>query len=648
MNALPRILIVEDEAILAEDMRESLQSQAFEVVDIVDSAADALDRALQLRPDLIMMDIHLRGNDDGVTAAQTIREQLDVPIVFLTAHSDRATLDRAKATSPYGYLIKPFQDQELRATVEMATYRHKADAQLGRMERWLRTTLQSISDGVVTVDLQRRVTFLNPVAELVLGWNRRDAVGKSYQEVFRLSDQAGHPVVDPIRTVIENGETLHFDHSYMIETKDGRRRRVDDSITPIRDEHDAITGAIIIFRDATEKWELERKQQRAEKRIQEAQRMESLGMLAAGVAHDFNNLMAVVIGNADLLRQPAVTPSDHEESITEILTAAKRVAGLCAQMLSYSENDHQTPLEPLDITRLLAATTGQLRTQQPANVEIHTAPSSPSLRALGNPGRLRQLFTNLLLNAFEAFQDQPGRIDIEVVTVTALPGDLRITPDQDSVGGCWIKLTVRDNGCGMDAATRDHIFDPFFSTKFVGRGLGMSIAFNVVKLHHGGLGVTSTPDAGTCFDLYLPCAKDAPATAESSRAPFARVAEFSGRAMVVNHDADERELITMILGAMGLGPVAVTDKCQPALDLIRQEPPPAVALFDLGTPGSSGTDILRDLRTTHSWIPVVLTGDGYSPAVADIIAADPFTIFVAKPFEVPDLAAAIRELLSRT
>ncbi|MCC5024010.1 MAG: PAS domain S-box protein [Candidatus Synoicihabitans palmerolidicus] len=448
--------------------------------------------------------LHLAGDRDGIAAATIIRDELDLPVIFLTAHSDQATLDRAKRTSPYGYLVKSFDDQELRATIETAVYRHQSNTQLRRMERWLRTTLHSIGDGVITVDLERKITFINPVAEQITGWTRQAAIGR---HVFVLRDNDNHRIEDPIGPVIDDGEMLRFDEHYQIDTKDGNRRRIDDTVAPIRNTTGELDGGIIIFRDATSatsKWELEQQRLKNEKRMQEAQRLESLGVLASGVAHDFNNLLAIMMGHSELIRESPNLSDAERQSIDSIRDAARRATHLCEQLVGYSEDDN-FDRSSVDLHGVLEQCVHVLSPRLPDHFKVKFDVSSELGHVHGHFGRLQQLFGNLINNGVEAMVDEPGSLDISASVVDALPAHPRITPAKETPPGQqWLLVAIEDEGVGIPESALERIFDPFFSTKFIGRGLGLSIVFNIVRAHEGALNLRTSAEVDTRFEIFLP------------------------------------------------------------------------------------------------------------------------------------------------
>jgi diguanylate cyclase (GGDEF)-like protein/PAS domain S-box-containing protein len=261
-NMPANILIVEDEKIVARDLQLALEDLGYQVAAIADSGELAIQQATDLRPDLMLMDIRLAGEMDGITAAQTIVERLEIPIVYLTAHSDEQTLARAKTTRPLGYLIKPFAEQELRAVVEIALYKHEMELRLQENAQWLSTVLHSIGDGVLTTDAEGLITFLNPVAEKLTGWSCAKAMGRPSQEVFKLILENNRKILDnPITNALKTGKAVTLPPFTLLVRRDGIEIPIEDSVAPIsqhkgtvpiQNDTGKITGAVVIFRDVTQ------------------------------------------------------------------------------------------------------------------------------------------------------------------------------------------------------------------------------------------------------------------------------------------------------------------------------------------------------------------------------------------------------------
>lgn len=192
------VLIVEDERMIAKALEMRLKTLGYAVASVAANAEAGISDAVALQPDIVLMDITLGSGMDGTEAAERIRKQVDIPIVYLTAHSDTFTFDRAKQTGPFGYLIKPYENKDLRAAIEIGLYRHRMERQIRENEQWFAATLGSIGDGVIATDGQGRVRFLNSLAEQMTGWRQPQAAGKDLREVFHiLREQSRESVPNP-------------------------------------------------------------------------------------------------------------------------------------------------------------------------------------------------------------------------------------------------------------------------------------------------------------------------------------------------------------------------------------------------------------------------------------------------------------------
>jgi PAS domain S-box-containing protein len=269
-----RILIVEDEAIVAEDLRRKLGRLDYAVCGWTGSGEEAVALARKGGPDLVLMDIRLEAGMDGVEAAQRIRQECDVPVVYLTAHSDPTTLQRAKLTEPYGYILKPFETRELESHIQIALYKHQAEAEVRRQREWLQVTLQSIGDGVITTDAAGKVTSLNPVAQEMTGWKTDEALNRPLQEVFNIINQeTRRPGSHPVERVLREGKVVGLANHTALISRDGTERAIDDSAAPIRDSQGRILGVVMVFHEVTEKRRAEQALRESEERFRVAQEL---------------------------------------------------------------------------------------------------------------------------------------------------------------------------------------------------------------------------------------------------------------------------------------------------------------------------------------------------------------------------------------
>ncbi|MBG1245636.1 hybrid sensor histidine kinase/response regulator [Nostoc sp. NZL] len=248
-----KILVVEDEAIVAKDLQHRLIKFGYTVPAIASSGEEAINKAVEICPDIVLMDIKLKGSMDGIEAAQEIYKRLDIPVIYLTAYADEKTLERAKITEPFGYLLKPFKEKELQINIEITLTKHGLERQLKVNQKWLDALLRSIGDGVIASDLKELVIFMNPVAENLTGWKQEEACGRNSSEVFNIANAETHnPIESPIIKVLQDGIIVNLPAETILIAKDGAERPIDDSAAPIKDDKDNITGAVLVFRDITE------------------------------------------------------------------------------------------------------------------------------------------------------------------------------------------------------------------------------------------------------------------------------------------------------------------------------------------------------------------------------------------------------------
>lgn len=258
-----KILIVEDEAISALDLQSRLQNRRFDA-DIAFSGEEAIRKSADAGPDLVLMDIMLPGDIDGITAAEQIKSRFDIPVIYVTAYADEATLQRAKITEPFGYIIKPFQERELAIAIEMALYKHRMDKKIKENEKWLATILRSIGDAVIVIDKSSSVTFINGVAEKLTGWRMEEAVNKSLNHIFRIVNRyTREPHEDIAEKVLLDGVVRGLANHTILISRDGTEIPIDDSMAPIKDGLGKIMGAVIVFRDVTEREKADEKLRQA-------------------------------------------------------------------------------------------------------------------------------------------------------------------------------------------------------------------------------------------------------------------------------------------------------------------------------------------------------------------------------------------------
>ena len=385
-----QILIVEDDGIVAKDIKNSLKKLGFSVSAVVSYGEEAVEKAKADKPDLVLMDIMLKGDMNGIGAAGEIRDQFNVPVVYLTAYADEDLLERAKITEPYGYIIKPFEDRELNTAIEMALYKHKMEKRLKESEQWLSTTLKSIGDAVIAVDNAGDVTFLNPVAESLTGWNAKEAIGRSLEDVFNIiNEETRKPVENPVTKVIREGRIIGLANHTVLIAKDGTEILIGDSGSPIIDEKGDIVGAVLVSRDEREKRESEkalkeyseRLEERVEERTKELkeahmelirrEKLSLLGQLAGGVSHELRNPLGGIKNGVYFLNMAIDNPEPEIKETLDILDREVANATKIIQSL-FDCTDPNRPKLHLNVDINERVRENLSRINIPENIEVVT------------------------------------------------------------------------------------------------------------------------------------------------------------------------------------------------------------------------------------------------------------------------------------
>jgi len=391
-----------------------------------------------------------------------------------------------------------------------------------------------------------------------------------------------------------------------------------------------------IAADITQRREAEKERRRLDQKLQETQKLESLGLMAGGIAHDFNNLLAAILGNTSLALRRVPAGSSVTELLEQVAMAAKRAAELCRQMLAYAGRG-RVDVADVDLSALVRDTTQLLEapvSSKQAKLVLRLSPNLPLVTI--DATQIRQVVMNLVLNAAEAIGDRSGTI--EVTTDLASP-----PPDAAPAIGVtpgYLMLRVTDDGDGMSADTMARIFDPFFTAKFTGRGLGLAAVRGIVQSHGGALDVTSELGRGSTFRMWLPISVGA--AAEPAVQPPARChPEPGGWVLVVDDEANVRDVTSSMLTEFGYRVVAV-ESGEAAVACLRAEPARFdVVLCDVMMPGLSGSDTIRALRALRPQLHIVLmSGFLATDSTIELDASD-YAGFLEKPFDLVLLRTAL-------
>jgi len=414
------------------------------------------------------------------------------------------------------------------------------------------------------------------------------------------------------------------------------------------------SGDLVIYatgRDITADKAAELENTKLRERVRESQRLESLGALARGVAHDFNNLLSVILGNAVLIAEALPPGSKLAERAQRIRKSARYAADIAMQILTYSGNASVSP-EPLDIVQLVSEMSELIEagTRQHIQLELQLDEDLPQI--MGDPGQIRQVVLNLITNASEAMGEDGGHVRLHTGTTHVDAAALaELHPTAELIEGDYVYLEVADDGPGMDAETRARVFDPFFSTKLSGRGLGLAVVHGILRAHNAAITVSSTPGAGTQFRVLFPvlaasavCSKPVPPI-EGLRLVPSPPPHVAATILVIDDDESVSELAEAVLERVGFD-VLVASGGREGLEILEKNKNRiALVVLDLAMPDMGGEVVLRRIRHVFPDLPVVISS-GYAEAIAGArVRATRRVDYVAKPYEPDTLVERVRSML---
>ncbi len=511
--------------------------------------------------------------------------------------------------------------------------------EIDRLHRQNKLLLNSVGEGIFGVDRDGRVTFVNASAMRLLGWTLEELLGEDLHGF--LYEPAATGSRDHSRCAICTATQAGAAHRWVeaaFRTRDGGSLTVEFSSTSITEGEQSV-GAVIVFQDISERKRAESERERLEGQIRQAQKLESLGLLAGGIAHDFNNVLVGILGNAFLALEQLAPDSSASVRIQRIVNAAQRASKIIQQIRAYSGRLSKEVTE-LDLNELVEETIDLVRTGIHKSVRLITD-LQPDLSTLpADSGQVQQIIMNLLINAGEAVGDRGGAITVrtrlERLSASALQQEFA---GQAIEPGEFVRLEVRDDGCGMDSATLARVFDPFFSSKELGRGLGLAAVRGIVHAHFGGIRIHSRVGAGTTVSLVLPRGASVRPAPPPARADGAL--PENGTVLVIDDEPDIREIVRSVLERRGLRVLTAEDGAS-GLRAIRESGADVdVVLLDMNMPGMSGVETYEELARLDGGVRVIfssgygqreaLSGFGESPAIS----------FLQKPYTMDELVSRV-------
>ncbi len=520
--------------------------------------------------------------------------------------------------------------------------RIEAQNQLAHEHNLLNLLLNRLPDPVHVTDRDGKYVLANDAhARLLQESDPASLVGKPVAQVG--PTPLAETLASGSEEVLASGKAIIGQESTVAVAAD-QVLNLELSKLPMRDARGKTDGLLVISRDVTQTRRNEAEQRELARRLQETQKLESLGIIAGGIAHDFNNLLTIILGNANIARLNMPSDSNIRECLSRIEATSLRAADLCKQMLAYSGKGLFL-IRRLDLSKLVEEMTEllQLSISKKITLQLQLTSALPTVLADGT--QLQQILMNLVTNASEAIGERDGLVCIRTGLV---PLDrkavLDLSPATDIPDGEYVYLEVVDNGCGMAPAIRERIFDPFFSTKFTGRGLGLAAVLGIVRGHRGAISVQSEVGRGSSFKLLLPPAEG---PVEEGLPSLEPVTGWQGRGTVLlaEDEAEVRITTADLLRAGGFS-VDVAENGRTAIDKFRLAPDRYRAiLLDFTMPDGDGEEAFVEIRRIQPRAPILVMS-GYSPQhVLDRFKGKGLNGFIQKPFQAKDLMGALRKVL---
>lgn len=505
MSAI-NILVVEDEAITAEVIAEQLQQLGYGVVETVASGSAAISSVAKNRPDLVLMDIVLkRGDIDGITAADRIRQDFKIPVIYLTAHSDKATLDRAKVTEPFGYIVKPFNERDLRVAIEMAIHKYQSEQQLHQREDLLSAILENTSDGIISTDDKARITYMNAGAQKLTGWSLAEAEGKNIKEIVKLIDlQTKDDVKHPIDRVFEEKTVIYQEREVNLIRQDGSQIPVSYSGSLIAETNGETIGGVIVLWSINESKTTEvttiknpkvtpSKPQTPASHPTEQELSELKSRLISTISHEFRTPLMVVLSSAGLLRRYNSTTLQEKKDkhLDRIQNAVEQMTRLVEDIVTFSKAEEgEFTFEPTQVNlETLCHKLVQERQAKATKKHRFHFIYKGNQSVYVDAQLLRLIIEHLLENAVK-YSPNGGNIFLEVCCTNR------------------VILSITDEGIGIPLAEQNRLFERFYRASNTGTiggtGMGLAIVKKCVDIHGGQLLLSSEVGAGTTFTVTLP------------------------------------------------------------------------------------------------------------------------------------------------
>ncbi len=522
--------------------------------------------------------------------------------------------------------------QQIIGVVRNVHTRKMAEHELASEKERLSVTLRSIGDGVITTDIRGRIILMNKVAEKLTGWRQFEAVGRVFSDVFQIIHQeTGEHCENPASKILSSGQMIELAEDTILIAKDGTRKNIADSGAPITGQNGQTIGTVIVFRDITE-------ERRMEEELFKIKKLESVGVLAGGIAHDFNNILVAILGNVSLARQRLDDRELADSLLQNTEKAALRAKDLTSQLLTFSRGGEPV-LETASLNSLIRESAEFIL--RGSNIKLTFDIPIDLWLVKIDSGQISQVVQNIVLNARQEISEE-GQIAITCRNCE------NCESGSETLNKRCVRVVISDSGNGIPEEVLPQIFDPYFSTKDDGSGLGLSICHSIIKKHGAMISVESTPDEGTTFTIQLPVSEQQEPELHPAK-PEGKKDTTKARIMVMDDDPMIVELSKQMLEHLG-HEVVTTGDGEQTLELYakaqEENIPFDIVIMDLTIPGGMGgkKTIKKLLRIDPDARAIVSSGYSNDPVMAEYRDYG-FRSVIVKPYQLEDLAKAVQDTL---
>ncbi len=584
-------------------------------------------------PHVILCDHNIPGFSGREALELAQRARPDVPFILVTGSLDEETAVRYLKGGAADYILKDRLVRLGPALLESLQRAREREA-LRRHERLLRQIIDANPSLIFVKDWDGRFVLVNQATAEIYGTTVESLVGKTDADFNPNAEEVAHFLRDD-RDVMASGQPKFIGEERVTNPTTKEPRWFQTIKVPLRMPDVETSTLLGVATEITER-------KRLEEQLMQSQKMEAVGQLAGGVAHDFNNILTAIVGYTDLLAAELVGQEHQLEDLEEIRKAARRAAALTRQLLAFSRKQ---VLEPriIDVNGVVLNLDKMLRSLISENIELKTNLADNLAAARADPNQIEQVIMNLAINARDAMPDG-GTVTIE--TRNATLDDAYAAQHVSVIPGEYVMLAVTDTGCGMDAKTQSRIFEPFFTTKPAGRGtgLGLSTVYGIVKQTGGNIWLYSEPGKGTTFKIYLP-AIAALSEDIGKVAPAEAVRRGGGTVLVVEDDEQLRRLTHRALASQGYT-VLEADRGSTALDIARRHKGEIdLLLTDVIMPDTNGPKLAETIRAARPGLRVLYMSGYPDGAIASHGMLEPGVAYLAKPFTTEAITRKVREVL---